>query len=84
MERKTVFVCANCSLKEFSNHLLYEQGWRYLKTIEWKETKEQENSVVEKHFCSKKCFINFIDSLSEKSIIELENDEDKENEAHFD
>jgi len=63
--KKTIFKCDNCR-KETSEgegyKFPYEKGWVYLYKIEFKRKSGKSTNLRDRHFCSKKCMNEWINS----------------------
>jgi len=66
-ETRVKFICDNCNAEtevkpKYGNKLSYpyEIRWAYLHNLSFK-TSPKEESVKDKHFCSKECLIKFIE-----------------------
>jgi hypothetical protein len=60
--RITKFKCDNCpnQSKEVEGKYPYEDGWKYLYSLDFKVANNKTNNFQDKHFCSMTCLKIFL------------------------
>ena len=67
----TEFECDECgevSVREEGKEFPYENGWRYIFELKYKNSIKTEKPMKDKHFCSKKCITKWFSKLIEPKI----------------
>lgn len=71
-ETITTFTCDECGAKsekrDKSNCFPYEKGWVYVFRLDYKIATNHNNTIKDKHFCSKICFINHIQKQIQEAL----------------